>query len=178
MRILYSIVLFFVLSSLSAQDTTSLFMRDWGEYLNHDLFIGYNGSPTENSDLRSNYHGIELGIWRSKFINYRHPASGSVYFSQELGINTGNLIHGTKIGGQVAAMMFILGLELTHHTDYESHSATISPLIGIGGYTFRLSFAWRLRLTSKDFLPLSPLNVNLSFKFLRLKSKKISSYPY
>ncbi|OEK04846.1 hypothetical protein BFP71_15515 [Roseivirga misakiensis] len=159
------------------QDTL-FYRQDWGEFVKHDLFIGYNGSPTENSQLRDNYHSIELGIWRSKVLNYNHPASASVYFSQELGLATGDFIHGTKFGGQVTAMMYILGAEVTHHTDYDSHSVTFSPFMGIGAYSFRAIFAWRLRFTNKDFLPLSALNVNVSFKVFGIKSKKVRGYPY
>jgi len=171
----YFLIFMFYLTSaglLSAQDTVWV-KPDWGEYLVHDIFIGYNGSPTENSQLRNNYHSIEVGLWRSKVLQYNHPVSSSIYIGQEIGLSSKNLIHGTKIGGQVAAFLFIFGAELTHHTDYRSHSATISPYIGYGLYPFRLTFAWRARLTNKEFMPLSSLNVNVSFRILKLKSKKV-----
>ncbi len=167
--------IFFVLtlqSNLLSQDSTYINPL-WGKYAHHDIFIGYNGSPTENSDLRTNYHSIEIAFWKSKVISYHHPVSSSLFVTQEIGKSSKTLIHGTKIGGQVTAMLFIFGVELTHHTDYESHTISLSPYFGYGGYGFKLSAAWRGRLTNKNFLPLSQLNFNLSFRIFSLKSRKI-----
>lgn len=178
MRYLISTFFVFALQlNLFSQDSTFTHPF-WGKYINHDIFVGYNGSPTENSDLRTNYHSIEVSFWKSNLISYNHPISSSWFITQEVGQSSKTLIHGTKLGGQVAAMLFVFGLELTHHTDYKNHSISLSPYFGYGGYGFKLSAAWRGRLTNKNFLPLSQLNINLSFRIFSLKSRKIEELAF
>jgi hypothetical protein len=158
--------------ALRAQDSTFYQSRSFQSAFETDLFVGYNFSPTEDS-LRNNYHSIELSLWRSSVSRFIHPASSSWYISQELGFSSSELIHGTKLGVTAAAMLYVLGVELTHHTNYNRHVVAVSPYMGIGGYPFKLTVGWRGKLSGKDFPALSPVNVNFSMKLFHLKSRII-----
>lgn len=169
------LVLFLVIVTqvnLFSQDSTRFQSPNWGSFLETNLFVGYNFSPTDDGE-RSNYHSVEVGIWQGNVQRFLHPASISWYFSQELGISSKNLIHGSKIGISASAMFLTLGTELTHHTDYKKQIVAISPYFGIGGYPFKFTVAWRGKITGKDFAALSPVNVNVSFAVWKIKSKKI-----
>lgn len=173
MKYLSILLLIFVAqSALKAQDSTLYQSRSFELALERDLFIGYNFSPTEDS-LRNNYHSIELSLWSSSVSRFMHPASGSWYISQELGFSSKELIHGTKLGVTAAAMLYVLGVELTHHTNYNRHVVAVSPYMGIGGYPFKLTVGWRGKLSGKDFTALSPVNVNFSMKLFHLKSRTV-----
>ncbi|MCE7992381.1 MAG: hypothetical protein HEP71_10385 [Roseivirga sp.] len=162
----------FFQSQLFAQDSTRNQLPGWGSFLETNLFVGYNFSPTDDGE-RTNYHSIEVGLWQGNVQRFLHPASISWYFSQELGISSKNLIHGSKLGISASAMFLTLGAELTHHTDYRKQIVAISPYFGIGGYPFKFTVGWRGKITGKDFKALSPVNVNASFAVWKLKSKKI-----
>lgn len=174
MRVSLSVLLFLVFSqaSLFSQDSARYQPPGWGSYLETNLFVGYNFSPTDDGE-RSNYHAIEVGLWQGSVQRFLHPASISWYLSQELGISSKDLIHGTKIGISASAMFLTLGTELTYHTDYNKQVMAISPYFGLGGYPFKFTVGWRGKITGKDFSALSPVNVNVSFAVIQLKSKRI-----
>lgn len=168
------VLLFLVVCQISlfSQDSTRVQPPGWGSYMETNLFIGYNFSPTDDGE-RSNYHSVEIGLWQGRVQRFLHPASISWYLSQELGFSSKEFIHGTKIGISASAMFLTLGTELTYHTDYEKQIMAISPYFGLGGYPFKFTVGWRGKLSGKDFKALSPVNVNLSFAVIQLKSKKL-----
>lgn len=158
-------------SSLFSQDSTRSILKDYERTKETSLFLGYNYSPTDNET--SNYHGLELSIYKTRFSFFRHGSTGgSLYLSQEIGMASKTLIHGTKMGANLFVMGIMLGTELTYHTDYDTQVVAVSPYLGFGAPSFRFTFAWRGKLTGYDFRQLSPLNLNLSIKAFSLKSEK------
>ena len=154
-----------------SQDSTKSILKDFARVKETSLFIGYNNSPTDNET--GNYNSLELSLYKTRSSLLRHgSAGGSLYLTQEIGVANEILIHGTKVGANLFALGILFGAELTYHTDYDTQVAALSPYVGFGSAPFRLTFAWRRRLTGYDFRTLSPFNLNISIKAFSLKSQK------
>lgn len=162
------------LNSLQAQTDSTYIRSDWGVFKHLDIALGLhrNPSPTESN---SAYHGLEISIWNSKDIRYMHAGSGTLYFSQELGVAQKQFIHTSKAGVWLGVWGFTLGGEFKHYTNYKNQRLAFSPYFGIGNYPMRLTFGYDLMLLEEDGLNLAKGNISLSIAVFKLKGPTLKN---
>lgn len=174
---LYFISLLVLLPSLlQGQDgRDTLYREGWGKFDHLDLAIGFNRSPSPTNESVA-YHSLELSLWQSVNFRYNHPASSTFYISQELGIASEKLIHGSKAGLWLGFWGFILGAEAKYLTDYQDQTFILSPFMGFGNYPFRFTVGYSGRISgSGDLREISKASINLSIAAFPLrKSKKLN----
>ncbi len=161
--------------SLRGQEPEAIpYRADWGKFDHLDLAVGFNRKPSPTAESVA-YHAVELSLWQSVNFRYNHPASSTFYLSQELGLASDKIIHGSKAGLWLGFWGFIFGGEAKYLTDYQDQTFILSPFIGFGNYPFRFTIGYSGRISGSGSLrDISKASMNLSVALFPLrKSKKI-----
>ncbi|MBO3697551.1 hypothetical protein [Roseivirga sp. E12] len=161
--------------ALQGQEATDKpYREDWGKFDHLDLAVGFNRNPSPTTESVA-YHSLEVSLWQSVNFRYNHPASSTFYISQELGLASNKVIHGSKAGLWLGFWGFILGGEAKYLTDYQDQTFILSPFMGFGNYPFRFTIGYSGRISGSGSLrDISKVSMNLSIAILPLrKSKKI-----
>jgi|GEM_PF-3500273 len=144
----------------------------WGKFDHLDLAVGFNRNPSPTNESVA-YHSVELSLWQSVNFRYNHPASSTFYLSQELGLASKKLIHGSRAGVWLGFWGFILGAEARYLTDYQDQAFILSPFMGFGNYPFRFTIGYSGRISgSGDLRNISRANINLSIALFPLRQSK------
>ena len=170
-------------SSLWAQDSSNYVIPPQDSSINHlsgsssyafkDIYVSGNYS-FKSSGHNYHYGSIELGYARSSLMaDCRLASSSTFYVGQELGFRDEEFIHGTKVGVWASGVLIAMGLEVSHHTNYERHAFNVWPSLGFGLYPFKLSIAHRVRITGKSFRPINKWQLNVFFAAFKLKEEKL-----
>ncbi len=167
-KALIIICVIFSIRKVKAQDTLYL---NTGTFKELGFIAGYDYNFEDSGS--KNYHLVEFGIIKSTYTNYHHPVNSSFYFSNELGLNTEDLVWGPKVGAYIGFWMFAVGAEIVYYTNFQEGSLRIAPYFGLGFHHFKLTFNPHIKLNNQDFLP-NTGNINITIRPFVFKKKRIN----
>ena len=160
-----------VLLSLSwplskAQDTLNI---NFGHVKETALYGGYSFNTGDTANKKS--HIIELGIWKSNYVNHVEPVNFNYYIGNEFLIHDSKLAIGPKIGSYIGFWMLVLGTDLVYYTNFSENALRLVPYFGFGGHSLKLTFNFYANLSNKDFIYTNPVSVNVSFQLHSLRKQ-------
>jgi hypothetical protein len=166
--ILLLLFVFSFTSQLPAQDTIQI---SHGCFKETALFSGYILN-TGNKGNKSS-HILEIGIWKTKYVNHVEPVSASYYLSNEFLLHDSKFAIGPKVGCFVGFWTLCLGIEVVYYTDFEDGAIRLTPFFGLGGHNIKLTINPLISLYNKDFKYINPVSLSLTIQILSLKKQRL-----
>lgn len=162
----FTLALFFQIIPCHAQDELPIGFKLQRE---SSLSLGYTFN-FEDADSKK-FHLMEVRFQKQKY-GGRHPVFTTLSSGFDIGLNTSDLLFGSRVGGIVGFGGFFLGTDLAYYTDLDKGTLRLIPAFGIGFYQIRLSFNPHIRLTNRDFEPINRFHANLTVRIWRLKKEE------
>jgi hypothetical protein len=134
----------------------------------------YNFEGKQDGIRPARFHFAEVGVWRSYSIQGHHPFFASMYFANDIGLNTNRFVIGPKVGAFFCIMVIGLGTEFIYYTDFEKASLRWIPSVGLFTPYFKLTMNPHVVFMNSDFYNFNKGHINLTVKAFRLRQKEIS----